>query len=475
MALDKYDITVHQPHPPGYFLYVMLGRLLHLFISDANTVFVSISVIFSGLTVVAVYYLGKEVFDRNIGILAALIALTSPNLWFHGEVALTYIVEAFFSTAVALLCWRILKGEHKYIWLSVIALGIAGGIRQNTTVFLFPLWLFSVKGVPIRKSFASLGLLVVVCLLWFIPMVWMTGGWNAYYSAFRDLWLFNTGHVSVFEQGWATFKIFSSSLFKFTIYGVGIGIVILGFVAYSIVRHGKFKSLDRNKVFFFSVWIVPLLLFHLLIFIHPANPGYVLFFLPAFFVLVAASIEYASAEAKQFLKIDPLKFIAFTIIILNIGIFSYFKYPISYKAIKNHDMDLLIMLNGIKTLSPENTILFVDGDIFFCYRHVMYYLPEYTVYQPELKYTPSGKLRKIFWGVNRETHLSDAVILPAEITKFGVLIIPYNNVQLICIKGMTIKKLLPFMYLVSGSVDKLREFYPQSKITLHGNIRNGLK
>src|SRR4030043_321809 len=65
LALEKYDIAVHQPHPPGYFLYVMLGRLLNLFIEDANTVFVSISFIFSGLTVVAVYYLGKEVFDRN--------------------------------------------------------------------------------------------------------------------------------------------------------------------------------------------------------------------------------------------------------------------------------------------------------------------------------------------------------------------------------------------------------------------------
>src|SRR4030042_5173794 len=177
LALDKYDITAHQPHPPGYFLYVMLGRLLHLFINDANTVFVSISVFFSGLTVVAIYYLGKEMYNKKTAILSALIALTSPNLWFHGEVALTYIVEAFFSTAVALLCWRILKGEHKYLWLSVLALGIAGGIRQNTTAFLFPLWLFSVKGVPLRKIILSFGLLTVVCLLWFIPMIWMTGGW----------------------------------------------------------------------------------------------------------------------------------------------------------------------------------------------------------------------------------------------------------------------------------------------------------
>jgi hypothetical protein len=206
LALEQYDITVHQPHPPGYFLYVMLGRLLNLFIQDANITFIVISILFSGLTVVAVYYLGKEIFDKKIGIIAAAIAMTSPNLWFHGEVALTNTIEAFFSALVALFCWRIYKGKHKYVWLSVVALAVAGGIRQNTMIFLLPLWLFSVKGVPVRKTVSLLGLLIVCCLLWFIPMVYMTGGWSSYQEAFRELWLFNTGNVSVFEKGWATFR-----------------------------------------------------------------------------------------------------------------------------------------------------------------------------------------------------------------------------------------------------------------------------
>jgi 4-amino-4-deoxy-L-arabinose transferase-like glycosyltransferase len=201
LALEQYDITVHQPHPPGYFLYVMLGRLLNLFIQDANITFIVISILFSGLTVVAVYYLGKEIFDKKIGIIAAAIAMTSPNLWFHGEVALTNTIEAFFSALVALFCWRIYKGKHKYVWLSVVALAVAGGIRQNTMIFLLPLWLFSVKGVPVRKTVSLLGLLIVCCLLWFIPMVYMTGGWSSYQEAFRELWLFNTGNVSVFEKG----------------------------------------------------------------------------------------------------------------------------------------------------------------------------------------------------------------------------------------------------------------------------------
>ena len=102
LALEKFDITVHQPHPPGYFLYIMLGRLLNVFIADANTVYVSISVFFSGIAIAAVYLLGRDIFGRKIGTIAALLALSSPSFWFHGEVALTYIVEAFFSTITAI-------------------------------------------------------------------------------------------------------------------------------------------------------------------------------------------------------------------------------------------------------------------------------------------------------------------------------------------------------------------------------------
>ena len=472
LALDKYNITVHQPHPPGYFLYVMLGRLLNLFIKDANTVFVFISVIFSGLAIVAIYYLGKELYDRKTGLLAAAVALTSPNLWFHGEVALSYIAEAFFSTAVAFLCWRTYKGEHKYIWLSVITLGIAGGIRQNTMVFLLPLWLFCVKAAPIRKVIASLLLLALVCLLWFVPMVCMTGGWNAYQEALRELWLFNTGHVSVFEKGWASFKIFSSTLFNFTIYGIGAGVLILGLATYSMIRHGRLKSLDRTKVLFFSLWILPSVFFYLMIFIHPANPGYVLIFLPALFILTAASIGYISAELKQVVKKDIYALIASAIIIINMGIFFLSKYPVSYGEIRTHDRDLSIMLAGIKTFDPLKTAIFVGPYISYGYRQIMYYLHEYRVYQVDVRVVPTGEVRKTFWGFNRETFLTDEVELPQNVDNFLTILIADDRNKVTGIEGLSIKNLqFTNIYIVSGHIFLIKDIYPELRLYNHGVTR----
>src|SRR5205809_1230104 len=78
LALEKYDVYLHQPHPPGYFLYVMAGKLINLFFHDANSSFLALSLIGGGLTVVAVYYLGLSIFDRETGLWAAALAFTSP-------------------------------------------------------------------------------------------------------------------------------------------------------------------------------------------------------------------------------------------------------------------------------------------------------------------------------------------------------------------------------------------------------------
>jgi hypothetical protein len=469
LALNKYDVTVHQPHPPGYFLYVMLGRLLNFFIGNANTVFVSISVVFSGLTVVTVYYLGKEIYDKKIAILAALIALTSPNLWFHGEVALTYVVEAFFSTLIALLCWRILEDKHKYIWLSVIALGVAGGIRQNTIVFLFPLWLYSVKGIPLRKRVLSIGLLGIVCLLWFVPMVWMTGGWHAYHEAFRELWLFNTGNVSVFEKGWPTFKIFSSSLFKFIIYSIGVGVVILCFAAYSLMSHGRLRSLDRNKVFFFFLWILPSVFFYLTIFIHPANPGYVLIFAPALFILTSVSIEFISDDLKRFLKKDISKVAVLIIMIIGIYLFFFSRYPVSYREIRDHDRNLLITLNGIKTFNPENTAIFAEPYVFYGFRHIMYYLPEYRVYLIQRRISPTGERIKTFWGINKETFRSEDITIPGNFKNFIVPTFSDIRDRVSKKRCESVTALSNGIFIASGHFDMIKRFFRELNINVQGD------
>src|SRR5688572_31406584 len=54
LGLKNYDVYLHQPHPPGYFLYVYTARLIDYFVRDANLSLVWISVVASALTVAVI-------------------------------------------------------------------------------------------------------------------------------------------------------------------------------------------------------------------------------------------------------------------------------------------------------------------------------------------------------------------------------------------------------------------------------------
>ena len=55
--------------------------------------------------------------------MSLVIFLFSPLSWFHGTVALTYIVEAFFSALVGYLCWRVYSGKRPLRFLRRSHLG----------------------------------------------------------------------------------------------------------------------------------------------------------------------------------------------------------------------------------------------------------------------------------------------------------------------------------------------------------------
>src|SRR5439155_16860981 len=185
----------------GYFLYVMAGKLINLFFHDANWSFLLLSLMGSGLTVMAVYYLGVAIVDRETGLWAAAFALTSPLLWYYGEVALTYVVTAFFNIWIAIMCWSLLQNESRWLYLSSIVLGITGGIRQDVLMFLFPLWLFCIARLHWKQVLTAGLILGITVASWFIPMLLIAGGPERYFAAVRVYWLFHTSTFAVWKVG----------------------------------------------------------------------------------------------------------------------------------------------------------------------------------------------------------------------------------------------------------------------------------
>jgi Protein O-mannosyl-transferase TMEM260-like len=462
LALKHYDVTLQQPHPPGYFLYVMFGRIFNFFIQEPNSAFIAMSILFSALTVLLVYYLGREIFDSKSALISAGIAITSPNLWFHGEVALSYAVGAFFSAFIGLLCWKVYTGNKQFIWLLAIILAIAGGIRQNTPVFLMPLCLFSIRKIQIRTILAAACLATAVTLCWFIPMVQMSGGLNAYFEAFRLLESNTIAHNTIFNLGLPGLNFHWQVLFKFVACDIGAGIILLLFSSYLVIRNKKLATIDPGKLVFFALWILPSFLFFLLVFIHPAVPGYALIFLPPLLLLTARSVDIASERARHFYKRDSIVAIMIVLTLTNLFVFFCLKGPTSYLSLVEIDRNQATVIKHLNEFDPSKVVLLLSmSRIYNGLSHATYYLPEYTVYDPQtIKHAVSDK-QKFWGGLHRQTILTDRIILPRGIEKFATLIFSDEAKVLGKLKSFQSEQLTPTIVLVSAPISEAGKVFPE--------------
>ncbi|MDY7041608.1 MAG: DUF2723 domain-containing protein, partial [Chloroflexota bacterium] len=119
LALEHFDMRLHQPQPPGYPLYVLLGRAFNLVLHDHLAALVWLSTVFSGLAVVAIYLAGREMFGRRVGFIAALLLVTSSLFWFQGEIAAPYTADLFASAIVGWLCYRLATSSGRgLVWIA---------------------------------------------------------------------------------------------------------------------------------------------------------------------------------------------------------------------------------------------------------------------------------------------------------------------------------------------------------------------
>ena len=118
LALHDYDVRLHHPQPPGYPVFVAMGRILQLIIPDANTALVTVAMLLSAGAVASIYLLGRTLFGQAAGIVAALYLLFSVTFWTNGAIALAYPSLALFTTLVALFAWQCAqRGRNVPIWL----------------------------------------------------------------------------------------------------------------------------------------------------------------------------------------------------------------------------------------------------------------------------------------------------------------------------------------------------------------------
>ncbi|MGQ9626018.1 MAG: ArnT family glycosyltransferase [Anaerolineae bacterium] len=361
LALEHFDIRLHQPHPPGTFvIYVMFGRLLNWFLNEPNASLVWISILSSGLAATFIFILGKDWFGRRVGITIALLMLSSPLIWFHGEVALSYMLEFFWVMLLILSCFQAQMGNEKALFISAALMGLAGGIRPNTPVFLFPLWAASVPKFPVRKIAIAMALMACGVALWAIPMVVMSGGIVMYWQTIQ--WW---GNQHVESSGSLEGIIVNGARFGiFTVYCIGAGLVPVLWALYRHWRDLGYLLLNDKRPQTIALWIAPAAAYFT--FVHLRQSGHTFTIMPAF-VIVAGVATVTICQQQANWGRHRWLIVAVLVVVCNSLFFlfgppnlfgssrSIFSAP-TWAAIREYDSDITFRLEAIrKTFLPEET------------------------------------------------------------------------------------------------------------------------
>ena len=281
LGVEDFDITHGSPHPPGYWLYVFLGRVVRFLTPwDAATSLTVISALAAGGAVGSAFVAGRRFGGDWLGWAAAACLLTSPYLLFFGATVSTYPFDALVGLLIVLLASQARPGSW-HGWTATGLLALGAGFRQTTLIVLAPVALYAVaKSVrTTRAAVAVAGAGLVGVLAWLVPtLVDQPGGWDRY-RAFTEEYASNTlVRTSVFAGAPQAGVV--NNLGQATGYTLAAVAFLLPVTAFALAAR---RNRQRTPP---ALWLAVISPVAFVLLVHFGKAGYVLSFLPALLILL---------------------------------------------------------------------------------------------------------------------------------------------------------------------------------------------
>ncbi|MBP1928785.1 putative membrane protein [Methanolinea mesophila] len=276
--LEIWNITANGEFNPPLFHWI---EHVMLFFGNSEFTLRFIPALLGAFTIPLFYLIGKEMYDRNAGIIAAAILAFSPFHVLYSQDARAYTTVLFFFTIALFFFLSGLKTGKRSDW---ILFGIFSALSFWThfyvfigVVILYAYALYVVgkkKGWNI-KGFSEWILSAAVFLIATLPLLAVT----------VHLFLVRTGSPPTYgAQGLTSLELTFIQFSGFTLY---VTIIYLVLFVMGLIQLFKVKK----DTFTISVLAVlgTLAASYVLSFVMPMIPRYLIFLLPFFFVPIAAS------------------------------------------------------------------------------------------------------------------------------------------------------------------------------------------
>jgi hypothetical protein len=125
-AIDRFDLRLNQPQPPGYPVYVFLARLFDLLVHDHQAALLLLSAVAGAVTVLAFYGLALDLGAP----LAALPLALMPLFWLSADMALSDMAGLAAATAAVFVLNRA-RADSRYLPAGAALLALTLGIRPQ--------------------------------------------------------------------------------------------------------------------------------------------------------------------------------------------------------------------------------------------------------------------------------------------------------------------------------------------------------
>ena len=280
MGVRSFDLWHHQPHPPGYPLFIFFGWLgTKLFHAMPESSLYLASAFGGGLFIAAWFSIIRLQFSERLAWWVTTSLLITPVVWMTATKAVTDMLAAGFLSAALFAAICFLKQEKRSLIICAALLGAAAaGIRPQ----LFPV-VAVILGIPLKKGSVSArtwwfayAVLVGGCLIWLLPMWYMQSQlrpsvpfWRVYPELAYGQWRWRLKLPSVYIGAgdwsprylgmrfvrhilgwfWKGFGFIQSS----PVLAAGIVVTTFGIIAY--FRFGR-EAADKQFWRFHTPWLV---------------------------------------------------------------------------------------------------------------------------------------------------------------------------------------------------------------------------
>ena len=372
LALERFDPSLHQPQPPGYPLFVLLARAIHLFVLPAQAVFLIAGLFGACLALLLVWLLAREMFTPRAADLAVLAMVLAPTFWLGGVTNQVRVFLATAAAAVALACWRAKATESpsSRLYGASFLLGLLAGLRPGLVVYLGPLLLWAAwrSRRPFRQWVLTGAALAGGVALWLPATMHLTGGptryWQLVASYAGDEF---RGSSPLFgaqlQAAWRMVKMAS----------VWSGFGALSWLWALPFALPKLRLAWRNEsAVFLLVCLLPQLAF--LMMVHVGDPDQTLATLPVFALAGGRVLERFAPTRGRFVLAGV------AVVLLNALLFIRPPRGLAeasgFSAVRRVDRETQAAFQAIGRLRQAGETMLVANRSFITWRHLYYYFPE---------------------------------------------------------------------------------------------------